>query len=386
MIPAYDPAPRRPLSKGERLGAGLFSALLMGIVAAELLDGGDPRKLSVVFVVLFWYPLIVIHELGHALCARWLGFRVHEIVLGFGPELARVRALGARVTVRLIPAGGYVVPSPTRVQGARWRSALIYSAGPGAELLAAALSLLMLGPTDGFGQSRDLGVIAVQSFALAAIMGAVSNLLPTSAAGAASDGLGILLSFATPDEHFTYQMAHPTMSDAQRRIDAGDPQAALGEVETALQQLPNNPFLKAMRARCLAACGDAQGAETVLTELREEPRYSDLVEAERLHAAAWIALAHGDREHLAQAESACRAALERAPGAPEFLITHGALLIEQGRLLEAETQLQAAYKVARAPTMEDRCLQYLAATAEGLGKPNDAKRFRDALADRRKPT
>jgi hypothetical protein len=379
---AHDPAPRRPLTRGERLGAAFVSLFILGLFAAELLREPSVRKLSVVFIALSWGPLLVIHELGHAVCARLVGFRVHEIVLGFGPELARFRALGARVTLRLIPVEGYVLPSPTRVEGARAASALVYFAGPAAELLAAGLVTLWIGGDTMFGTSDQVGVIAAQSFGVAALLGAGMNLIPHAAAGQASDGLGILLSFRTSDETFVYRMAHPTMAEAQRLIDADRPGAALDRLERELQRDPDNPFLPAMRARCLAAVGRAEEAFAELDALRARPHWSDLVEGERLHAAACVALETGDRELLGDAEGAARAALERMPGSADVEVTLAAIDIEQGRHAQADALLLQVFKSTRDPSLEDRCLAYLAVTAAALGRTDDAARFRGALLGR----
>lgn len=382
MNPFYDPAPRRPTTKGERWGIAASALVLLGLVFAELAAGGDPRKLSAVFVVLFWYPLIVIHELGHALCARFLGFTVHEIVLGFGPELARFRWLGARVIVRLMPAGGYVIPTPDRTAGARSRSALIYLAGPAAEIAAAGITIGLIGAETFFQRSADLSLLAAQSFVLAAVMGAVTNLLPTSAAGSASDGLGMWLSLWAGDEHFAFQMAHPHLRKAEERLAKGRAELALQGIDDALRREPHDPYLLAMRARCLAQCGQADAALDLLQTLRQQGTYSDLAEAERLHAAAAVALSSGDRALWIEAETACRAALQRVPGAPEYLLTHAALLLEHNRFQEAYAQLLHAYKHTRDPLLEDQCLRLLARSAAGLGLDAEEQRYRAALSGR----
>lgn len=379
MLSAYDPAPRRPTTRSERWVMGLFALALCGLGVAELLSDQDPRKLSVVFVMLCWYPLIVLHELGHALCARFLGFHVHEIVLGFGPELIRFRTLGAQVIVRLLPAGGYVLPSPDRVAAARSRSALIYLAGPAIELAAATLVVALIGPESFFVQTTDWPLLAAQSFALAAVMGAVTNLIPTAAAGSASDGLGLWRSLWASDAHFAYQMAHPHMRMAQQQLESGRRQEALDTIGHALVQMPEDPFLLTMRARCLAAQGEYTAAMALLEALRARPGYSDLLEAERLHAAADVALRSEDEGLWPDAERACGAALERSPGEPEYLITHAALLLQRGRYEEAYARLQHAYKHTREPHLEDRCLLYLHRAATGLGRRQEAQRYLAAL-------
>lgn len=56
--------------------------------------------------------LIVGHELGHFIVAKRLGVRVEEFGLGFPPRLATLFKIGeTRVTLNLIPLGGFVRPA-----------------------------------------------------------------------------------------------------------------------------------------------------------------------------------------------------------------------------------------------------------------------------------
>ena len=52
--------------------------------------------------------VVMIHELGHFICAKWAGIQVNEFSIGMGPALfSRVRK-GTRYSVRALPLGGYV--------------------------------------------------------------------------------------------------------------------------------------------------------------------------------------------------------------------------------------------------------------------------------------
>lgn len=52
--------------------------------------------------------LIFIHELGHYLCARFVGVKVEVFSLGFGPRLLGFRRNGCDYRLSLVPLGGYV--------------------------------------------------------------------------------------------------------------------------------------------------------------------------------------------------------------------------------------------------------------------------------------
>jgi tetratricopeptide (TPR) repeat protein len=231
-------------------------------------------------------------------------------------------------------------------------------------------------------RSDHVGVIALQSFGVAAGLGVFMTLVPHASAGGASDGLGMLLSASMPDEHFSYRMALPDSEAAVRLLEQGRAEEALRVVDEALSRLPEHPLLLATRARCLGATGDLQGAQQLLEALRARPELAEIYEAERLHAAACLVLdadALGDTD---DAIEACQAALELAPGMPAILVTLGALQHRAGEHHAALQALMLAYKSTREPQLEDRCLAHLAAASRAVGKPEDARLFADTLRSR----
>ena len=106
--------------------------------------------------------LILIHELGHFLVARWMGVGVERFSIGFGPVLARWRGKETEYCLSLIPMGGYVKmmgeenpleggetlpydPSKAFSFKPLWARFLIVFAGPGMNfVLAAAIFGLVL--------------------------------------------------------------------------------------------------------------------------------------------------------------------------------------------------------------------------------------------------
>lgn len=52
--------------------------------------------------------LILVHELGHFLVAKWLGIGVERFSIGFGPKIAGFRWGETEYLISLIPLGGYV--------------------------------------------------------------------------------------------------------------------------------------------------------------------------------------------------------------------------------------------------------------------------------------
>jgi membrane-associated protease RseP (regulator of RpoE activity) len=204
------PPSQEPLSPSERLGYGLFLLVVIALFAGEIATNFHPVKLAALFIVLFWVPLLAVHEGGHAVIAALLGWRVRRVVLGMGRTVLRFRVGATPVDIRLMPVEGFVEPTPTSLNWPRLKNGLIYFAGPGAELLLVVVVALLVG-FDTLTTSTDhIGLIAVQSLCLAALVGVVINLIPhgvmTRNGFVANDGLGILLSFSLPDEHFLARM------------------------------------------------------------------------------------------------------------------------------------------------------------------------------------
>ncbi len=55
--------------------------------------------------------LILVHELGHLLAAKWTGIPVARFSIGFGPKLCGWRWRGTDYWLAPIPLGGYVLPA-----------------------------------------------------------------------------------------------------------------------------------------------------------------------------------------------------------------------------------------------------------------------------------
>jgi hypothetical protein len=200
----------RPLTPSERWIAGIFLGVLLGLFAGALLVDFEPRKLAVLFFVVFWFPLLVLHEAGHALAAVWVGWRVERISIGMGPRVSRFRLGRILVDLRLYPMEGFVQPVPARLRHPRFESAFIYFAGPGIEMVVLAVLAAMVGPETLLSRSDSLWVITAQSLALAIVVGLVFNLVPhavmTDRGPLANDGLGIIRSFLMPESHYAAQI------------------------------------------------------------------------------------------------------------------------------------------------------------------------------------
>jgi regulator of sigma E protease len=110
--------------------------------------------------------LILIHELGHFLVARWAGVGVERFSIGFGPVLLRWRGKETEYCLSVIPMGGYVkmMGEENPLEGGEtlpydpgkafalkplWVRFLIVFAGPGMNFVLAAVIFTIVLATAG---------------------------------------------------------------------------------------------------------------------------------------------------------------------------------------------------------------------------------------------
>jgi membrane-associated protease RseP (regulator of RpoE activity) len=98
-----------PPEPGTERRSALVSLLLLAtavILGADLAVATGTSKTVAVVVALI--VMIMLHELGHYVTAKWSGMKVTEFFLGFGPRLWSVRKGETEYGIKAIPAGGYV--------------------------------------------------------------------------------------------------------------------------------------------------------------------------------------------------------------------------------------------------------------------------------------
>jgi len=81
---------------------------LVVTLAAVVLACLVTHTTAVLIVVVALVVMVMLHELGHLLTAKWSHMKVTEYFLGFGPRLWSIRRGETEYGVKAIPAGGYV--------------------------------------------------------------------------------------------------------------------------------------------------------------------------------------------------------------------------------------------------------------------------------------
>ncbi len=110
-LPRYSPRPGSPRpddSWPSPPSARRSLAELAVIVAAVVAAAIATHTTDLLIVIVALVVMVMLHELGHFVTAKWSHMKVTEYFLGFGPRLWSVRKGETEYGIKAIPAGGYV--------------------------------------------------------------------------------------------------------------------------------------------------------------------------------------------------------------------------------------------------------------------------------------
>lgn len=115
--------------------AGILLDVALGALGLALVLHNPASRfghcaLNLFLVQLFLVVATMPHELAHALAARWCGWRVERIVLGFGPPVWAGRLFGFDLELKQIPYGGHTEAHAPDGRAQLWRHLLFVLAGP----------------------------------------------------------------------------------------------------------------------------------------------------------------------------------------------------------------------------------------------------------------
>jgi len=311
--------------------------------------------------------LLAIHELGHASVARLLGWRVTDMVVGYGRELVRFRVGATLVRIQLAPIGGYVIPSPRNMSLPRLKSALIFAAGPGAEVLVV-LALLAF-DSQLFSGEEDVQRVALRAVAYVVGISLFFNLVPLPLVGGVNDGLGVILSLFLSPRSFRARMLAPELMEATRCLIVEETQEAREILVEARKLHGDDSRLVALSATVAAADGRHTEAQAMLEEADARAREEALENPESRDSSspyafrAWTFLNLGDEGLRTFALRDARHAFEASGGDVLPSVLYGRALLALGRNRAAYAALMTGFKRARVSEDEGLCAAYLALAA-----------------------
>ena len=142
-------ASRGPSGLGNFRFLGFAAFLLLVLVPLGIRQGWVAFGFSLITffeVVLLFNILIIVHELGHFLAAKWCGLQIDKFAIWFGKPLWSKKVDGVDYILGSIPAGGYValpqMANPESIEGktetraeelppaSPWQKIVVAFAGP----------------------------------------------------------------------------------------------------------------------------------------------------------------------------------------------------------------------------------------------------------------
>jgi hypothetical protein len=319
------------------------------------------------FVVLAWLALALneplntaVHEAGHAIAARLMGFSLLSVRVGRGPEILHARWGPARLGLRRYAVLGgqtrYIPPS----DAARWRRIVVFLAGPFANLLAAcvliALGVVLDGRSDPWARA---GTAVVFGLLISHLRTVVDTLWPRALSeGGMTDGgqalaaaRGAQPSPPAGDERFQLLVAVERLKQTARYAEAAD------LVADDLGAWMNDPFLLGMVIHYTSrAAGDRAAIARYDALVAQAPAGPPRPLGGHGEAVGWLAaniawstIKSGPEADLEEADHQLQIALERLPDANEVKATLGALYVARGETELGERLLTQALHVLGDP-------------------------------------
>jgi hypothetical protein len=284
------------------------------------------------------YVAVVAHELGHALTAVALGFRVPVLSLGGG---IRAKGLVVRNTFVLLgpsPVEGHVVLRPPTTRHYRKKMALILLAGSLTNLILAGLALSAEGVID------STPVRALAALVTAVNLLLVLNLLPWVSRGTfgqlRSDGLQLLELFKLGDAEIEKRVSDARFAEALVAFHYGAHERAYATIAPALAAAADLQGTHRLLATAVLinAGKKAEGIELTRTYLGTGAGTID--ERAILMNNLACALVDGDGAEptpatLAEADELTTRAMEVLAMTNGVRATRAAVLIEKGAYREA---------------------------------------------------
>src|SRR5205823_5064633 len=102
LLQRRDPAGPEKIDNSERL---VRLAFFVAIVLVLAIFTGFSPFLGVIFAI---FAIVMLHEFGHFVTAKWAGMKVSEYFFGFGPRLWSIKKGETEYGIKAIPVGGYV--------------------------------------------------------------------------------------------------------------------------------------------------------------------------------------------------------------------------------------------------------------------------------------
>lgn len=339
---------------------------------------GLGRFLTTLFLInAFLILTIVPHELGHAVVARLLGWRVFAVVIGLGKQVFKFRLFGIIFSFHWLPIAGVTQTAPTDTRWFRLKRCFVYLAGPMVNAAIAGIILLIWSDT-----WHDFGLWGLPRPARLCLWAnlwvMVVNLWPhqSKTLRVPTDGKQLLKTFSRKTEDIEALLAMRfALEAAVRRDEYKDPAGALDWCRNGLAVFPNNVHLLNMSGVLCLDEGDYSRAREVFCELLPKEAKPNLTRFSILNNIAYADALLGAPDLLPEADAYSKEAHAGAPWVPSITGTRGTVLVAMGQLEPGIKLLKESFEKAWTPRSKAENACHLATAHARLGQHQESGEY-----------
>jgi len=352
---------------------------MCGYVLGRLTPGsffGD-FLLDLSIVGVFMVLTIIPHELGHALAARALGWRVYQITIGVGNTIWKRRWNGTLVDVRSLPIAGatFMVPEDTR--WFRLKFFLAIFAGPAVNAVLAWVAIVLWQDSP---PHLDLDALprAARLFVWANVAVLVVNLWPhkpRAAFGIATDGSQLLqlASFKRSTLHEIQAMRFACEANNCRT--QCDFAGARSWCDKGLALYPEDSQMLNLSAVNYLDEEKYEQARAVLLKLLGQRKHPSAMHFMLLNNLAYADAISENPAWLAEADAYSRDAYTMLPWSSAVTGTRGTVLVALGHYQEGIELLKKSMEDADTPRNKAENACYVAVALVKSGKQTEAVKY-----------
>ena len=318
---------------------------------------------NLLLIYLMFFPIIFLHELGHAFTARILGFKVFSVVMGYGKNLFEIEIFKIPIRLNLIPLQGLTMALPKTKRLFKTRTWFYVSGGLLVQVLLAFLCYSILGKNDFIHtiqpKSIFIQIAPITDFIYANSFLLFINIIPKKlnlpTGNAHTDGYRLLtIPFIKSKGLDELGLLFDELEAIECiRLEKFD--EALEKYEEFQKLKPDNFLMNLNIGQIQLAKGNLEMArsmfidvlERIETERANEKLDEKIYERFRYilyNNIAWTNIVYLREDLLEQADEYSRKALSSSPKFGAFLGTRGAVLIRKGQVNEGIHYLKRAYK------------------------------------------
>ncbi len=359
----------------------LWTVPVLGIAGSALLWHDGSSELGHLFFNLFLLDLFLIcsivpHELGHAVVARMLGWRVFRVMIGIGKPAFKWQVLGFCFDFRRLPIGGATLTSPVDLRWFRLKWFLLVLAGPMANgVMVLAVFLLWQGnPRDFDFQSLPL---APRLFLLVNAWVLVANLVPfqSKSLNLPSDGRQLINALAFSKEAIEKSRCLRFVREALLCRELGDHAGAREWCNKGLAQYPEDSTLLNMGGIASLDEGKYQEAREIFLKLVAKETKPGPNRYLFLNNVAYAAALIQDPQLLPEADACSLEAYLGMGWNAAIVGTRGTVLVAMGNYTEGVKLLTESFENAETAISKAENACHLAIANARQGKPDEARRY-----------